>query len=169
MASKPEGAGPFPEPAAEGETTSVRAMRPDDVTEVVYIENRSFRVPWSERTFRSLLRQPHAALFVAETDARVTGYAAVWFVADEGELGDLAVHPDFRRRGIGAILLCHALEEARSRAVRVLYLEVRAGNESARRLYERSGFEVISVRPGYYTQPVEDALVMRCLIPSESR
>ena len=97
------------------------------------------------------------------------GYAAVWFVANEAELGDLAVHPDRRRQGIGALLLRRALDEARSRSIRVLYLEVRIGNESARRLYERSGFEVVTVRPGYYTRPVEDALVMRRLLRTESR
>ena len=128
MPSRPDGAEPLQDRTAGGEVVCVRAMRPDDVTDVVYIENRSFQVPWSERTFRSLLRQPHAALFTAESGERVAGYAAVWFVAEEGELGDLAVHPDFRRRGIGSLLVSRALEEARSRNVRVLYLEVRAGN-----------------------------------------
>jgi len=163
--SKPDSGRPDrPEDPSVPEPVSIRAMRASDVSEVVYIENRSFRVPWSERTFKSLLRQPHAALFVAEADGQVAGYAAVWYVADEAELGDLAVHPDFRRRGIGALLLDRAIEESRSREIRVLYLEVRAGNEDARRLYERSGFEVVTVRRGYYSDPVEDALVMRRLI-----
>lgn len=168
--SKPETGQPErPEDSAASEAVSVRAMRVRDVPEVVYIENRSFRVPWSESTFKSLLRQPHAALFVAETGDQIAGYAAVWFVADEAELGDLAVHPDYRRRGIGSILLRRALQEARGRKIRVLYLEVRAGNEEARRLYERSGFEVMTVRRGYYSQPVEDALVMRRLIDAQPR
>lgn len=170
MRSKPETGQPGRPPDSEApETVSVRAMRADDVSEVVYIENRSFGVPWSERTFKSLLKQPHAALFVAEAAGEIAGYAAVWFVADEAELGDLAVHPDFRRRGIGSLLLGRAIEEARGRAIRVLYLEVRAGNEDARRLYERSGFEVVTVRSGYYSQPVEDALVMRRLIDTQPR
>lgn len=170
MRSKPEAGPPDrPRDPAAPEAMSIRAMRSSDVAEVVYIENRSFRVPWSESTFKSLLRQPHASLFVAEAAGEVVGYAAVWFVADEAELGDLAVHPDHRRRGIGALLLGRALEEARGRAIRVLYLEVRAGNEDARRLYERSGFEVVTVRRGYYSQPVEDALVMRRLIGAQPR
>jgi len=168
--SKPEAGQPErPDDSAAREGVSIRVMRESDVPEVVYIENRSFRVPWSERTFKSLLRQPHAALYVAETAGAVAGYAAVWFVADEAELGDLAVHPDYRRRGIGSLLLGRALEEARDRAIRVLYLEVRTGNEDARRLYERSGFEVLTVRRGYYSQPVEDALVMRRLIGTRPR
>jgi ribosomal-protein-alanine N-acetyltransferase len=156
-----------------GETDSgdviLRAMRQSDIPEVVYIENRSFRVPWSKRTFKSLLRQPHAALFVAETGESVVGYAAIWFVADEAELGDLAVHPDHRGRGIGSRLLTTSLEEARRRSIRAVFLEVRAGNEHAKRLYERSGFEVVNVRRGYYAQPVEDALVMRYLIDAGAR
>lgn len=151
------------------EDITLRAMRPKDVAEVVYIENRSFRVPWSERTFKSLLRQPHAAMFVAERAGKVLGYAVVWFVADEAELGDLAVHPEHRGHGVGSRLLTTALDEARRRGILALYLEVRAGNESAKRLYERSGFEVVSVRRGYYSQPVEDALVMRHLIEAGSR
>ena len=170
MRSKPEaGQSDYPGDSAAPDAVSVRAMRAGDVSEVVYIENRSFHVPWRERTFKSLLRQPHAALFVAEMAGRVAGYAAVWFVADEAELGDLAVHPDFRRRGIGSLLLDRALEEARGRAIRVLYLEVRAGNEDARRLYERSGFEVATVRRGYYSHPVEDALVMQRSIVRQPR
>jgi len=168
--SKPEAGQPdLPDESEAPDAVSIRTMRASDVSEVVYIENRSFRVPWSERTFKSLLRQPHAALFVAETAGQIAGYAAVWFVADEAELGDLAVHPDFRRRGIGSLLLGRALEEAEGRATRILYLEVRAGNKDARRLYERSGFEVVTVRRGYYSHPVEDALVMRRLIGTQSR
>ena len=170
MRSKPDVGQPRqPEDAASTHSVSIRPMRPGDVSEVVYIENRAFQVPWSERTFNSLLRQPHAALFVAESGGRIAGYAATWFVADEAELGDLAVHPDFRRRGIGSRLLDRTLEEAGSRAIRVLYLEVRAGNEGARRLYERSGFEVVTVRRAYYRRPVEDAVVMRRMIGKQSR
>lgn len=170
MRSKPEeGKLAREEDAPRADAVTIRTMRPDDVLEVVHIENRSFQVPWSERTFKSLLRQPHAALFVAETAGSIAGYAAVWFVADEAELGDLAVHPDFRRGGIGSLLLRRALDEARTRAIRVLYLEVRAGNEGARRLYERSGFEVVTVRRGYYSRPVEDALVMRQLLKEQAR
>ena len=169
MRSKPDQGLPDQPGAPAPSDVSIRPMRATDVSEVVYIENRAFQVPWSERTFRSLLRQPHAALLVAETGGRIAGYAAAWFVADEAELGDLAVHPDFRRRGIGSRLLVRTLDEARSRAIRVLYLEVRAGNEDARRLYERSGFEVMTVRRGYYTRPVEDAIVMRRLIDAPPR
>ncbi len=147
----------------------LRRMRPDDLPWVMRIENRAFRVPWTERTFRSLLRQPNASLLVAELGDRLAGYAALWFVADEAELGDLAVHPDFRRVGVGAALVGRVLEEARARSVRAIYLEVRTSNRAARRLYERTGFEVISVRPRYYTQPVEDAIVMRRCIESASR
>lgn len=137
-------------------------MRPADLPQVLDIETASFATPWSSRTFLNLLRRPNAALLVAE-DARRTilGYAVVWFAGPEGELGDLAVRDDRRRSGIGGALVEAVLAEAGARGASEVYLEVRESNESARTLYGRLGFEVIGRRPGYYAEPVEDALIMR--------
>ncbi|MFW6199889.1 MAG: ribosomal protein S18-alanine N-acetyltransferase, partial [Gemmatimonadota bacterium] len=87
-------------------------------------------------------------------------YLVLWFVTDEGELADLAVDPEYRGRGIGGFLVGRAVERARARGVRSLFLEVRASNERALSLYRSRGFHVISVRKGYYSSPREDALVM---------
>ena len=147
----------------------VRPMRPADLDEVMLIERRSFGAPWEESTFRGLMRRPSAALFVAELEDRVAGFAVLWFAADEGELGDLAVHPDLRGLGIGSELLELSVREARHRGSRYLYLEVREGNPAAQRLYERAGFEVVGVREGYYSAPVEDAIVMRLDLQDSAR
>ena len=136
-------------------------MRADDLAEVMVIERRSFTAPWEEATFRGLMRRPSATLMVAETEARVVGFAVLWFAADEGELGDLAVHPDDRERGIGGLLLDRSIREAIDRGARFLYLEVREANPEARRMYDEAGFEVVGVRKDYYSAPVEDAIVMR--------
>ena len=137
------------------------------------IERRSFSAPWEEGTFRGLMRRPSAALFVAEVVAEaiadVVGYSVAWFAADEGELGDLAVHPDCRGRGIGRALLRHNVSEAIRREIRFLYLEVREGNLAARRLYEAAGFEVVGVRRKYYAEPPEDAVVMRLTLQDSAR
>lgn len=139
----------------------VRAMRPADLAEVMVIERRSFSAPWEESTFRGLMRRPSAALLVAEIDDELVGYSVMWFAADEGELGDIAVLPERRGSGIGRRLLHESIVGAASRGIRSLYLEVRESNEVARGLYAKVGFEVVAVRKQYYAEPVEDAIVMK--------
>jgi [ribosomal protein S18]-alanine N-acetyltransferase len=139
----------------------LRVMRPADLPDVLHIERRSFSIPWQEATFRGLLRRHSAALFVAEDAGLLVGYAVLWFAADGAELGDLAVHPEARRRGLGRWILEGTLREARLRGAAHVFLEVREGNADARRMYEKSGFETVGVRPSYYTEPVEDAILMR--------
>lgn len=137
-------------------------MRSTDLAQVLEIETASFATPWSSRTFLNLLRRPNAALFAAEdVPGSILGYAVVWFAGPEAELGDLAVAPELRRRGVGSALVDAAIREAAGRGATEIYLEVRESNEGARLLYERHGFEVVNRRIGYYTDPVEDALVMR--------
>ena len=140
---------------------TVRPMRLGDLDEVMLIERRSFSAPWEESTFRGLMRRPSAALLVAEIDDELTGYSVMWFAADEGELGNVAVLPERRGEGIGRTLLRESIAVAASRGTRSLYLEVRESNEVARGLYEKVGFNVVGVRKQYYTEPVEDATVMK--------
>lgn len=141
--------------------TIVRAMRPADLADVMVIERRSFSAPWEESTFRGLMRRPSAALLVAEVDDELVGYSVMWFAADEGELGDIAVLPERRGAGIGRRLLHESIVAAASRGIRSLYLEVRESNGVARGLYVKVGFEVVGVRKQYYKEPVEDAIVMK--------
>lgn len=141
--------------------TKVRRMRRRDVDAVAEIERRSYALPWSALTFRSLLRRPNAILLVSEDRTGIAGYAALWIAADEAELGNLAVRPGRRGRGIGRTLLDHALHEAAERGASSVFLEVRESNAVARRLYEGAGFRIVGVRPDYYSSPREDALVMR--------
>ena len=148
---------------------TVRAMRLADLDEVMVIERRSFSAPWEESTFRGLMRRPSAALLVAETDDELTGYSVMWFAADEGELGDIAVVPERRGEGIGRRLLRESISVAASRGTRSLYLEVRESNDVARRLYEKVGFNVVGVRKQYYAEPVEDAIVMKLDLHAEVR
>ncbi|HEX7091378.1 MAG TPA: ribosomal protein S18-alanine N-acetyltransferase [Longimicrobiales bacterium] len=139
----------------------IRAMRPDDVPRVLEIEVESYSTPWPEASFRGLLRRRDAALFVAEAGDELVGYAACWIVLDQGELGNLAVAPRWRRRGIGRRLLDAVIDEMCARAVRELFLEVRVSNTAAQRLYRSRGFREVGRRRHYYNRPVEDALVMR--------
>lgn len=143
----------------------IRPLLESDLGQVTAIEEACFATPWSERTFRNLLRRPDAVLLSAVDDEeRVAGYAVVWFVGREAELGDLAVAPEERRRGIGGELVEAVLEEARNRGVVQIFLEVREGNQSAQGLYRSRGFEIVGRRRGYYEGPAEDALIMRRLL-----
>ncbi len=152
-----------------GDPVSIRVMRPADLPDVMRIERQSFGMPWQESTFRALMRRPSASLITAELDGAPVGFAVTWFAADEAELGDLAVDPDRRGEGIGRALLTRSIEEAKSRGSRALYLEVRESNRIARALYESAGFEVVGRRPAYYSEPREDACVMRLDLQGETR
>jgi [ribosomal protein S18]-alanine N-acetyltransferase len=139
----------------------LRNMIPADIPAVVAIEHAAYSVPWSETTFRGLLRRRDAELVVATVDDHVVGYAVFWCVVDQGELGNVAVIGSARRRGIGELLVAEIIERAARRRVREVFLEVRPSNLTARRLYERFGFEPVGRRRNYYQEPVEDALVLR--------
>ena len=140
---------------------AIRPVRPEDLPRIMEIERASYTAPWPEASFRGLLRRPDASIHIAELDGRIVGYAACWAVYDQGELGNIAVAPEYRGRGIAKRLMDAVIEDMRERGVRELFLEVRVTNEVARHLYERYGFEEIGCRPDYYTAPVEDAIVMR--------
>jgi ribosomal-protein-alanine N-acetyltransferase len=136
-------------------------MTRGDLDAVAAVERISFSSPWSRESFRRLLSRPDTDLFVAEIDGRIAAYAVLWYAGDEAELGNLAVSPTDRRRGLGARLLDRAIECARARGTRRLFLEVRRSNVAAERLYRSRAFQAVGVRPRYYHRPVEDALVLR--------
>ncbi|MDP3260560.1 MAG: ribosomal protein S18-alanine N-acetyltransferase [Thermodesulfovibrionales bacterium] len=142
------------------EGLTIRAMRESDLPSVVAIERLSFSTPWSEILFFNEIYKQRSIPKVAVIGDRIAGYICANHVADEGHILNLAVHPDFRGRGIANTLVKNILEELKENACRFLYLEVRASNNAARKLYEGFGFSVASTRKGYYTEPKEDAVIM---------
>lgn len=139
----------------------LRDMMAADVPAVVAIERASYTMPWSDATFRGLLRRRDAEMVTAEADGVVIGYAAFWCVVDQGELGNVAVSAAWRGRGIGARLVEEILRRAARRGVQEVFLEVRPSNSVARQLYERLGFHPVGRRRNYYQAPAEDAIVLR--------
>jgi ribosomal-protein-alanine N-acetyltransferase len=139
-----------------------RIDRAEDLDGVVAIEQASFQNPTTRAWYEGELQRPDVCfIFVVRTpEHAVSAFCAFWRVADQIHINNLAVHPDLRRRGIGARLLHHVLEEADRLAVQQVTLEVRRSNDIAQRLYARAGFHPAGVRAGYYTQPVEDALML---------
>ncbi|HZP40598.1 MAG TPA: ribosomal protein S18-alanine N-acetyltransferase [Candidatus Binatia bacterium] len=141
----------------------LRDMRRDDLPAVLEIERRSFAQPWSQAFFEKELATPFARLTVAvdvdEPGGRVIGYTCRWRVTDEVHLLNVAIHPEWRGLGYGRVLVSAVVDEARALGARVVFLEVRAGNVVARRLYRQLGFRDLGVRRGYYG-PGQDAIVM---------
>jgi len=124
------------------------------------IERASFAYPWSSRFF---LQEPEvecARSVVAEVNGRVVGYVLFWLLPDEIDIHNIAVHREFRRRGLGRLLLNQVVSRARRRQSLRVTLEVRISNIGARKLYEATGFVVSGVRRGYYSDNGEDALAM---------
>jgi [ribosomal protein S18]-alanine N-acetyltransferase len=136
-----------------------------DLAGVLAVDRVTFENPWTRDMYEWEARHSDVArLYVARDRAAggdpLVAYCAVWVIFDELHINNLAVHPDWRRRGVASALLQWVLDAAeREGAVRST-LEVRRSNDAARLLYERFGFTVAGTRPGYYRTPVEDALIL---------
>jgi ribosomal-protein-alanine N-acetyltransferase len=145
------------------DTLVFRPMAAVDLAVVLAIEQRSFPTPWSQASFEKELQTTWARLTVAEErhvgGQRLVGYTCTWHVADEVQLLNAAVHPACRGRGVGRALVRRVLDEAAAEGLRTVLLEVRAGNQPARRLYADLGFRSVRLRRGYYG-PGQDAIVM---------
>lgn len=133
-----------------------------DLDGVLEVEAESFSNPWTRDMYAwELQNRSVCHIFLVRTgECPVAGFCAFWLVFDEVHINNVAMRPRFRAQGIGTALLQHVLAEARKLGARRATLEVRASNERARRLYERLGFYVAGVRRNYYTDPVEDALIL---------
>ncbi len=155
--------------AAPGQALVVRRCHATDIERIATIERASFSDPWSFETFSAALALPHLRFLVAEETGgergggrpRLLGYAVALVMADEGEIADLGVAPDARRRGVARLLLERMTAEVMREGVRALFLEVRESNAAARALYASLGFAQVGRRRGYYQYPSEDALLLR--------
>jgi ribosomal-protein-alanine N-acetyltransferase len=134
----------------------------EQIDEVLAIEHASFTNPWSREMYVAELNNRGVSFFfLARTAAHgVVGFCSFWRVLDELHINNLAVLPERRREGVAAALLERVLAEGARLGAKRATLEVRRSNEVARHLYERFGFAVAGVRRNYYSQPVEDALVL---------
>jgi len=133
-----------------------------DLDGVLDVEAESFTNPWTREMYVSELRNESVCyVYVARVpDHPVAAFCAFWLIVDEMHIHNVAVRPSLRGRGLGTTLLRQVLHEAARLGATRATLEVRASNEGARRLYERLGFRVTATRRGYYSAPVEDALVL---------
>ena len=161
---------------------TVRRMREEDIPQVVEIEKIAFSRPWTKSIFKAVLLLPYAAYYVAVEDGetgadavntvltgqesaefvpgKIVGVCGVKKIFEEGDISNVAVHPDYRGRGISRKMLEVLMREACEDGVQAFTLEVRAGNEIAVNLYESLGFCTEGIRPRFYEDPVEDGLIM---------
>ncbi len=139
----------------------LRAFTPADVDAAIAIERRVFGDPWSAEFFRGELGHALSHARVAEVDGQVAGYSMAWLGAGAGHLGNLAVAPEQRRRGVARALLEDVLERARAEGVESIELEVRGSNFAAQWLYQAHGFRLAGLRRRYYRDNGEDALIMQ--------
>jgi ribosomal-protein-alanine N-acetyltransferase len=140
---------------------SVELMKVDDLAEVQVIERESFTTPWPPHAYRQELETNRLAHYiVARCDDLIVGFAGIWLLVDEAHVTTFATRRSWRRQGIGERLILALLDLARTRGAHEATLEVRPSNTAARRLYEKYGFKVVGVRPRYYSDDNEDALIM---------
>jgi len=152
-------------------------MTEHDLLEVVEIEEACGLSRWGWEAYHAELVQGRSSIMLvtrvpAEEDIStgqiVKGFIAARIVADELHVNNVAVRHSYRRLGVAKKLLETTLDQAEQMGARIAYLEVRAGNVPAQALYAGCGFRVTGRRPGYYTQPSEDALVMSLAIRSSA-
>lgn len=139
----------------------VRQAEEKDIKPMAEMDLLCFTAPWSEASFDMEIRENRLAFYiVAEIGSRLVGYAGLWRIGDEGHITNVAVHPDFRRRGIGEALVTVLLTHTIKNGILSHTLEVRVSNAPAISLYSKFGFEVAGLRKNYYEDNGEDAIIM---------
>jgi len=142
----------------------IRPMREGDIPQIAAIEKMVFPTPWSEHALRSELKDNKMAMYLVIADEaeedKVLGYGGLWQIFDEGHITNIAIHPDYQGRKLGRILLAAMIKWAWDNGLKHMTLEVRPKNSKAIALYEKAGFRKVGIRPGYYEDTGEDALIM---------
>lgn len=141
---------------------TIRKAIPDDAGIIAELEVEAFAHPWSkESLLHDIENNELSIMLVAELDGRLAGYANVWSIAGEGQLNNIAVFEWAKGNHVGLGLMEAMLDELRAKGDSEMSLEVRVGNLPARSLYEKLDFENMGIRPGYYEDNGEDAVIYR--------
>ncbi len=141
----------------------LRRMKAQDVPEVMEIESVSFgRHHWSDDSFYNELGNQVGRYYslLDKQAGKVIGYLGQWFIVDESHITTVAVHPDYRGNSLGELMIVQALERCMGSSIHWVTLEVRVSNYSAQNLYYKYGFSSVGIRPKYYQDNQEDALIM---------
>jgi ribosomal-protein-alanine N-acetyltransferase len=137
----------------------IRRLIREDIPFIAEIERLCFEDPWSERSLELLLEEKNAG-FVAEIDGFVAAYGGILTVLDEGQITNIATHPDYRRRGLAKAIMSAIDVFSSENGIFYLSLEVREKNEAARLLYKSCGWHEVGVRKNFYSKPSDNAVIM---------
>lgn len=138
----------------------IRDLEEKDIDDLVEIEELCFKSPWTKNSLQKELKNKLARYKVIQKNSRIVAYAGIWLIVDEGHITNVAVHPDHRGLGYGNKIVEALIHECRENNVVSMTLEVRKSNDTAIGLYKKYGFKLSGIRPGYYTDTQEDALIM---------
>ncbi|QPM69216.1 ribosomal protein S18-alanine N-acetyltransferase [Atribacter laminatus] len=153
---------PFPT-----EPYAIEKMKPIHLSAVLAIEKKSFPQPWSLSLFMSEFTNRLATYLVLRLKRKVIGYIGYWYLFEEAHITTFAIHPDYRRQGLGKQLLKHALNLILNQGCHEVFLEVRISNFPAQNLYHSLGFTAVGIRKKYYIDG-EDAIIMKKIMSQES-
>ena len=138
----------------------VRALKIEDAAAVAELEHQSYPDAWSEKGVMETIQNPNTLCLAAEKSGKVLGYLLVYKAADEAEIARITTAKEARRQGIATILLNELQKYSKKNKIERILLDVRENNKAARAFYEKYGFTVDGVRPGFYENPREDAVLM---------
>lgn len=140
---------------------SVLEIEEKHLSDIAELERLCFAHPWTESGLRAFLTDSYLGFTAVDNESgRCVAYAGMTCASDEGNITNIAVHPDFRRIGLASSVIARLLASARSAGIKNVFLEVRESNSGARALYEGLGFAVCGRRKNFYRTPTEDALIM---------
>jgi ribosomal-protein-alanine N-acetyltransferase len=137
-----------------------KTLNKDDIDQLLILERLCFSTPWTRKMFEEELKNDKVYYVVAVIEKKLVGYGGIWMVLDEGQITNIAVHPNFRRQKIGLGIVERILTKAKENGIDALTLEVRKSNLSGILFYQRIGFYVGGERKQYYKNPSEDAWIM---------
>ena len=142
-----------------------RKMQEQDIESMALLENMSLSEPWSYNSFKNALNDKDVLYIVAECDGNIVAQCGVRNIVGEGEITNVAVKPEYRKKGIAFAMLSELISQGMDMGISAFTLEVRSRNEAAIALYGKLGFISEGVRPGFYTKPQDDAVIMWKRLP----
>lgn len=143
---------------------AIKKMTFSHIEEIAKIEKECFSSPWSEEGLKSELDNAFARFYVAFSGDRIAGYIGSHNVLGEAYITNVAVLPEFRRKGVGKALVEFLVNKMKAEKAEFVTLEVRKSNQNAISLYEKCGFEKVGERKDFYEKPREDGVLMTCFL-----
>ena len=138
----------------------IRKIEERDAEALGALAKEIFTMPWSVKAFADLVSDKNSLFLVAEEDGQIIGGCGLTHIMDEGDIHNVMVAPDYRGRGVAVMMLENLLDEGSTEGIREFTLEVRVSNAAAIHVYEKLGFVSEGIRPRFYEEPVEDAMIM---------